>query len=1024
MNNSSVKYLRNPWALLIGAGLSLFAASAASAQNAPAATPADEAVKLEKFTVTGSYLPTSLAVSASPVAVIEKAEIGMSGSTDALGLMKKLTPFFSGNGNIGTELNNGGGGESNVALRNLTTLVLINGQRLVGSPNSLGTAVDLNTIPVSMIERIEILKDGASTIYGTDAIGGVVNIILKKNFNGFEMGGTLGATRQGHGGHFGDYKTREAYVMGGVSTDTGSITISASHFENTPLVTNDRTITTLDPAHVNALGFNVTSAAFSGSYPGRINSDVIAGSTLIAYGSAGYNAAYTSLGIKSSPNAPAKTVAQLEAAGILLRVATQTAAGIAAGSATALNTTLFGNPIILNTKRDEFVVNFNKQLMGKSLEIFGDFLFAQTTNGGSGLAPSPIAGVGPAGGNTLFIPANNPYNVFSVDFPGPISARTRTLELGPRTSINETNTWRFVGGLKGEINDKYSWETAFNYSKASLNSRILGGANGANMNAALIPLINDDGEGGLSYVYDAHGKPLSTLNDSNGNPLPVYNFFANPGFNDQATIDAIKTTLFQDAQSNRRDISFLLRGAPFELPAGDVTFALGAATGKEALGTSVDALFANGLALGYNAASSFSGGTRSSSGYFIEIGVPLVSAKQNIGGAHILDLNLADRAETIKPGGSANSPKLGLRWLPVDDSFVIRATWAKGFIAPSIFSLFAPAQQNSPTFQILEGNGSAGSGGSTGHLVTIQGSANQLSDPALPASKSKSYGFGVVYSPKELKGLTVSVDYYHIAQDKVGGLDYTSIIADLNAKGSGSIYAQDGRGLGTGFTFANNTKLTTTAPNQVTSTNFGLINVANNPTGDQWTSGVDLAVSYNFTTSAYGRFDVGAQANFLQNYQFRATPHDQYLQYKGVFTDGVNGLGGANGLLPKYLVKPYINHVFGSVATSLFFNYVPSVTAPGSLFGGANTVNTDTLNGKAYQIPSYFTTDLAVSYTLPHFNNDWLRNLTLTVGANNLFDKAAPYVPAGGNGEGENNTVKNTYDIIGRFVWVELKKSF
>jgi len=293
-----------------------------------------------------------------------------------------MTPFFSGNGNIGTELNNGGAGESNVALRNLTTLVLINGNRMVGSPNSNGTAVDLNTIPVAMIERIEILKDGASTIYGSDAIGGVVNVILKKNYSGFEVGVRMSGTTKKN-----DYRPRESYLMGGVSRDGTSITVAVSHFENNPLLTTQRPLTTLVPADVNALGFNVTSAAFSGSYAGRVGSDVLAGSVLIAGGAAKFNAAILSPGMKNSPSDPAKTLAQLEAAGIYIPVATQTPAGIAAGSATALNTTLFDNPIIINTKRNQVMANASKELIGKNLEVFGDFMFAQTTNGWSRYEP-------------------------------------------------------------------------------------------------------------------------------------------------------------------------------------------------------------------------------------------------------------------------------------------------------------------------------------------------------------------------------------------------------------------------------------------------------------------------------------------------------------------------------------------------------------------------------------------------------------------------------------------------------------
>jgi iron complex outermembrane receptor protein len=1004
---------------LLFATTGFFASSASFAQPAAPAASADTPdtpVKLERYEVTGSYLPVAASVTASPMVTIESSQIGQTGATDPLRLLRQLTPFFAGSGNVGTEANNGQAGESNVALRNLTTLVLINGQRITGSPFQNLQLVDLNTIPTAMIDRVEILKDGASTVYGTDAIGGVVNVILKKNYNGFETGARFGSTKNG------DFKTREGYVIGGASGDGYSLTVGAQHFENTPLLTTSRPLTTLTPADEKLMGFLPTSSVFSGTYPGRIKSDVLAGSTLIAVGAPGFNAAITNPGMKSSPSDAPKTLADLEAAGIYIPVSS-TPAGQAAGSATALNTTLFGIPITVNTKRNQFVGNGSKELFGKNLEVFGDFLYAQTTNGGSGLAPSPVAGVGPAGGNTLFIPANNPYNVFNVDFPGPLAARTRLVELGKRMSINETNTWRIVLGLKGEINDQYSWEMVYNYSRASQLQRILGGGNGSAMNAAMVPLLDANG----GYVYNAAGKPLSTLTDSLGANLPVYNFFALPGFNDPQTLSAIRTTLFQSGDSDLRNFQFRVMGKPFELPAGDMTFALGVESRSEELTGSVDALFASGLALGFNPANTFTGGSRSSRGAFLEVGVPVTSAKQTIVGFHTLDLEIADRYEKIQPGGNANSPKLGIRWLPVDDTLTFRGTYADGFIAPSIVNLYGPAVGNSPTISILEGDGSAGPGGSKSNKTTVQVTSNELSNPNLPSSKSKSYTAGVVWSPKFAKGLSFSADYYRIKQDKVGILDYSAIATDLNAKGSGSVYAS-------GFLFANNETLTTTAPNQVNSTNFGSISVAHNPAGDQWTDGLDLSVDYRFNSEGLGRFDVGANANILFNYKFRATSSDPYLQFARNYTDQSNGVGGNNGLLPGYIIKPYISNSYGPFATSLFFTYIPRTTTTGGMFPyqhgeinpdtGLLYTNTDRVDGKPYKIPSYFTVDLAISYSLPNFGKQWARNATLTVGANNLLGKKPPYVPVDGNPPGENNTVESTYDIIGRFFFVELKKAF
>jgi hypothetical protein len=268
------------------------------------------------------------------------------------------------------------------------------------------------------------------------------------------------------------------------------------------------------------------------------------------------------------------------------------------------------------------------------------------------------------------------------------------------------------------------------------------------------------------------------------------------------------------------------------------------------------------------------------------------------------------------------------------------------------------------------------------------------------------------------------VDYYSVKQDHVGSIDYTAVATDLNAKGSGSIYAQDPLKLGAGFVFADGTKLTSTAPNQVNHTNFGTISIVRNPAGDQKTEGVDLSLDYRFKTETMGSYDIGATANILFSYKFRATSHDPYLEYARNFTDSTIGGAGYSGLLPGYTIKPYVNATYKDFTVSVFMNYIPKVTVPGTLFGGASTTNDYTLNGRASSTPTYFTTDATVSYRLPDMGKSWMRNSALTVGANNLFNKAAPYIPGDGSLVAENNTDKGAYDIIGRFIFVELKKSF
>jgi hypothetical protein len=188
---------------------------------------------------------------------------------------------------------------------------------------------------------------------------------------------------------------------------------------------------------------------------------------------------------------------------------------------------------------------------------------------------------------------------------------------------------------------------------------------------------------------------------------------------------------------------------------------------------------------------------------------------------------------------------------------------------------------------------------------------------------------------------------------------------------------------------------------------------------------LDLGIGYRFKTDNAGSFDLGANANILFNYKFRASTSVPYLQYARVFTDSTTGGSGYEGLLPSYTVKPYINYSYKSISASIIMTYYPTVTAPGTLFGtGASTGNAYTINGLKAQIPSYFKTDLSIAYTLPTFGMEWLRSTTLTVGANNVFNKSAPYVPGDGSFVAENNTDKGAYDIIGRFMFVELKKRF
>jgi iron complex outermembrane receptor protein len=243
MNARSLWNLRAALALTLGASL----IPAAVAQQKPVTAlnddKGDEALKLEKFVVTGSMIPIAANTPAAPVKVLTAIDIQNTGVTsDLTDVLKKTNPSFFGRGNLGAEnantRANSTNGASTVALRNRATLVLINGRRAAVSPVAAtggGSFVDVSLIPISAVERIEVLNDGASATYGSDAVSGVVNVILKTNYRGVETGGTYSWAPDA-----GNHSTRQAYVIFGAGNEKTQVTMSAEWRRTDPLFQYER----------------------------------------------------------------------------------------------------------------------------------------------------------------------------------------------------------------------------------------------------------------------------------------------------------------------------------------------------------------------------------------------------------------------------------------------------------------------------------------------------------------------------------------------------------------------------------------------------------------------------------------------------------------------------------------------------------------------------------------------------------------------------------------------------------------
>ncbi|HVZ66176.1 MAG TPA: TonB-dependent receptor [Lacunisphaera sp.] len=822
MNNSSVSNLRRPLALL-GVGLSLIAAQAAFGQSADDTGKKDEPMKLDKFVVTGSYIPAAAdEANALPVQVIDTKSIEMTGVTkSALDLLRKAVPQIVGGNNIGVENGNIAGnstnGGSQVALRNTSTLVLIDGQRAAFDPVS-GTGgyqfVDLNIIPVSAVERIEVLTDGASAIYGSDAVSGVVNIILKKNFQGGEIGGSYGFEKASRTGAM--YRERSGHVMFGANSDKTNITVSAEWSRSDPLYERD---------------YNYTSptVGLTVSYAGVVND-------------ASGNFYKLNPSLTEAPATPQRSLADLVAAGVYIPTSIDDVA-----NAFDLST----RPTFLGAL-DKQVATFSlEHHINDNLKVSSSFLYAKTSNKYN-LNPQP-----------LFLTINNPSDPTSFNLPGiPITdakaqIRNRFMNAGNRDYINDTDTLRGTIQLDGKINSDWNWSADALYNTADQHAV----STNQILNSALVAGI----QSGLIN--------FTAINQDLGN-------LATAGVLGDAQVISKSKIIAYDARLNGR--LFDLPTGPVYIAAGvgyrketssvtaDKNSVNNPVTGTSAwnFGVSVDPFAAQ----------------RNIKSMFLEAKVPVTSPENHIPGLYTVSLDGAIRHEIYSDTDDPTVPKISLRWLPFDDQFAIRSTFSKSFSAPILYSLFGPTSSGAtPSLGGLTAYD--GSGNAIGAFPNVQGQQQSGSNPTLKPSKSKNYTVGFIYSPRKFKGLSFSVDYYNIHEtDIVGSLASTStMIQDVEQFGPASQYAPYIH-LGN-FGQLGGTNVTAPGQLHINPANV-YVDQFNANVASQNQDGMDITLKYGFD-SHVGRFDLTSTWVYLRSFRIQPSagqPFDEYVGFNGYGT--------------------------------------------------------------------------------------------------------------------------------------------
>src|SRR5205814_1691805 len=431
-------------ACVASVGFSLLFVANTFAQNPPpppgAPAPASEATA-ERVIVTGSNIPTSEESGPVPVDTYRVEDIQKLGVVNQTDLLNKL-PIEAG-GTVNQNIANGGDGAVTPNLRGLLpkeTLVLVDGKRVAQNANGLG--VDINLIPFPMIDRIEILKDGASAIYGADAIAGVFNIILKHKFRGLEIGGTIGNTNLGASN---DAREVEAWMIAGTGDDKTDILIIADAYDRGAIFSRDRNLT----ANGNAIPFGGGDAR-SSNKPGQVNTNT--GNFLL------------------DPNIAAPTPHSAPNA--------QTSSQYIPKPSVGHNDPFFNSnfqafnfaaltPAIPSADRQAFYGSFTRDLCDKYLTVFADFKYARSFFNAA-LAPTPFTpdpfhnalgiGFSPTG---ISVPTQNAFNPFTVadttlpagtpfvGVPVTTGVKYRGLEAGNRTSPTTKHDMLFDAGLKG-----------------------------------------------------------------------------------------------------------------------------------------------------------------------------------------------------------------------------------------------------------------------------------------------------------------------------------------------------------------------------------------------------------------------------------------------------------------------------------------------------------------------------------------------------------------------------------------------
>ena len=973
---------------MIGGFAALAFAAPAMAQDAPQ----DE---LDEVVVTGSRIPQSNLVTTSPVTQVTGEDIDVAGVTRVEDLIAQLPQAFAAQNST---VSNGASGTATVSLRNLgssRTLVLIDGRRMgYGSPND--DAADLNQIPEQLVERVEVLTGGASAVYGSDAVAGVVNFIMKKNFEGLQIDaqygfyqhnndydgvGNLRSVIAARGAtnpaqfrlpddNVSDGESRSINITLGVSAPDGrgNVMAYAGYRNNNPILQADRDYSGCAIAAPAAATPTAFQCGGSGtSFPGRFtnfstfNQTLGAGRTFVPFNNAVNQYNYGPLNYYQRPD-------------------------------------------------ERYTMGaFGRYEVTDKAEVFAQLMFSDYRS---------VSQIAPSGNffSTSDINCGNPLlgaqqRTTIGCTPADVLADTRrTLYIGRRNvegggrqdDLNYTS-YRGVVGVRGEIAPGWDYDIAAQYSRVALARTYMNDFSTTRLGRAL-------------DVVSVAGTPTcrSVVNGIDPTCVP-YDIFIIGGVN-QAQLDYLQIPLIQRGETTQQVITAAVTGdTGWSMPTASdtVKVAFGAEYRRDALSSTTDAAFATGDGAGQGGPTIGLSGDADVAEVFGEIQIPLANDQP---WAYSASIDAAYRRSEYENIGT-DTYKVGADYAPIED-IRFRASYSRAVRAPNVIELFAAQgfglfDADRDPCDATTGAVAANCIGVAPHQVTPgqstgggldspAGQYNQLTggNPNLNPEEADTYTYGVVWTPSFIPGFNLSIDYFDIQVDglvsSIGALNTLDLCyGQNNAAACGRIDRNAGGQLWIGS---------------------GVVEDLNNNIGGLSTSGVDFNANYAFDLENMGMSNLGSmQLTFVGTL------------LNDLVTD--TGLGGAAsvydcaGFYANQCGVPNPEYRHRARATWLSpwdVDFSATWRHYGEVEIAVLNATNGSLNNGGARIDRYFDAenylDLAAVWQV-------MDTVTLRAGVNNVLDND-PQLSYSVGTTGNGNTYPQLYDALGRYFFFGVTANF